>query len=179
MHSFSAPVSLVAKMFNANLSIFTHQKSGKTQIRTTQYSVSQTLADHVDFVHPLLSFNDFDSNRPATAQIPVPISYRRGEASSVPEDCKSLITPACLQALYGIPSAPTGNKNVTMYVLGYADYYADRVDLQSFLKATRPDIDPNTTWTEKYLDGGQNPQDPSEAATEPSLDLQYTIGLST
>ena len=37
----------------------------------------------------------------------------------------------------------------------------------------------NTTFTLQTLDGGSNPQDPSQAGLEASLDIQYTVGVAT
>ncbi|PCH35757.1 subtilisin-like protein [Wolfiporia cocos MD-104 SS10] len=70
------------------------------------------------------------------------------------------MTPACLQNLYNIPSASAISDGIRIAVPGYIDRWANQADLQT-------------------IDGGTNNQNASEAAPEPDLDTQYTVGLAT
>ncbi len=104
-------------------------------------------------------------------------------ADTVPASCDEEATPACLQALYGIPSTPATQSSNVLAVSGFIDQFANQVDLQvsvrtthmihnllnipqTFLKRFRPDMPPSTTFTLQTVDGGQNDQDPSEAGVE-------------
>ena len=91
---------------------------------------------------------------------------------------------ACLRALYGIPAAPATQSSNKIAVPGFVGQYAQQADLsvsllerrllsstkvdrvQDFLKLMRPDMPSSTTFSTQLLDGGENPQDPSQASLE-------------
>lgn len=74
----------------------------------------------------------------------------------------------------------TGAVAYTSYRIGYIGQYANLDDLKSFLTRYRTDMDPGvTTFALHTIDGGSNPQAPSQAGTEANLDVQYTIGVAT
>jgi tripeptidyl-peptidase-1 len=99
--------------------------------------------------------------------------------STVPSSCAKTVTPACLQALYGIPTDPATQSDNTLAVTGYIKQYANQADLADFLKAFRTDMDSSTTFSEHSLDGGSNPQSSKNAGEEADLDTQYTVGVAT
>lgn len=49
---------------------------------------------------------------------------------AVPASCASTITPACLQALYGIPTAPATQSSNKLGVSGFIDQFAQTADLR-------------------------------------------------
>jgi tripeptidyl-peptidase-1 len=59
----------------------------------------------------------------------------------VPSSCSTAVTPACLQAIYGLPTTPatSGTKN-SITVSGYIDQYAQSADLKKFLTKYRTDM---------------------------------------
>ncbi|KAH9924389.1 uncharacterized protein B0H18DRAFT_430663 [Fomitopsis serialis] len=68
--------------------------------------------------------------------------------------CGLTVTPACLQSLYGIPTAPNTESSNTLGVTGYGDNWANKADLESFLSQYRTDMSSSTTYTLETLDGG-------------------------
>lgn len=48
---------------------------------------------------------------------------------NVSASCQSAITPACLQALYAIPSAPANVSSNTLGVSGFDEQFANEQDL--------------------------------------------------
>jgi tripeptidyl-peptidase-1 len=99
---------------------------------------------------------------------------------AVPSSCSSQITPACLQAIYGLPTtaATSGTAN-GITVSGYIEQYAQKADLTSFLKKYRTDASSTATFTLQTIDGGSNPQSASDAGIEADLDVEYTVGVAT
>jgi tripeptidyl-peptidase-1 len=112
----------------------------------------------------------------------------------VDSSCSSLVTPVCLQELYGLPSGKpnaTGvrptlraalntrlkreTQKTSLTVTGYLDEYAQQSDLKSFLQQYRPDLPANSSFTLQTIDGGVNPQGPSEAGFEANLDIELTV----
>ncbi|KAJ7264084.1 family S53 protease-like protein [Mycena haematopus] len=180
---FTIPVGHANDLLSTQFSIFTHIDTGKTSIRTLEYSIPAALQGHIDFIHPTTSFTrpmaarpkfhaiEVDHRAPPPAIAPVP--------DAVPASCASTITPACLQAMYGIPTTAATQTTNKLGVSGFSDQFANQADLTKFLKTLRPDLSPATTFTLQTLDGGTNPQTQSEAGIEADLDIQYTIGLAT
>lgn len=93
--------------------------------------------------------------------------------------CNTTITPACLQALYNLPTTAATNKNNGIGVAGFDDQFANKADLTQFLKALRPDMSSTTSFALTSVDGGTNSQSLSQAGIEANLDIQYTVGLAT
>lgn len=103
--------------------------------------------------------------------------------ATVPASCTTTITPACLQALYGIPATPATHKTNTLGVSGFIDQFANSADLkvpvshivplnktdggsQSFLTKLRTDMSSSTTFTLQTVDGGTNNQNIRDAGVE-------------
>ncbi|KAH9896504.1 family S53 protease [Cubamyces lactineus] len=179
--SFSVPVSKANDLLEAEFSVFNHTDSGKTIIRTLTYSIPSDLQGHLDFVHPTVVFaRPFKG--PAFNVIPhkdkrTPADNLTSDA--VPASCQSEITPACLQALYDIPSIPARISSNQLAVSGFNRMFANEQDLQIFLSNFRTDMDSSTTFSTQLLDGGENPQVLSESGIKASIDIQYTVGIAT
>ncbi|KAJ6484875.1 family S53 protease [Mycena sanguinolenta] len=178
MLEIKIPVSQANDLLSAEFSVFTHADTGKTIIRTLQYSLPAALTQHVEFFHPTTIFV------PPLSSVPKFVSHSSAKRAtsgtdSIPNSCNSNVTPECLQALYGIPTTPATQKSTTLGVAGFIDQFANQADLTTFLTALRPDINPSTSFALETLDGGQNPQNLSSAGVEADLDIQYTVGLAT
>ncbi|KAF8891614.1 family S53 protease-like protein [Gymnopilus junonius] len=179
---FTIPISQANSLLGADFQVFTHGETGKQFVRTLSYSIPAVLQGHVDVVHPTTTFDNPFVHLPF---VDVPKSNKRDEdaaaleARAVPSSCASTITPACLQALYGIPTTPATQSSNVLGVSGFIQQFANKADLTTFLKNLRPDIPSTTTFTLETLDGGQDTQTASQAGVEANLDTQYTIGVAT
>jgi len=90
------------------------------------------------------------------------------------------MTPACIQQIYKIPSTPAkSHSSNSLLVTGFGDQFAQNDDLEEYLSILRPDISPNTSFTLRTIDSGQNTQNASQAGSEANLDVQLTVGLAT
>ncbi|KAI0355217.1 family S53 protease [Trametes cingulata] len=177
--AFEVPVSKANELFDADFSVFTHDETGLEAIRTLSYSIPAELQGHLDLVHPTVTFPNPKSHLPVISS---PINAAAADnitARAVPSSCARSITPACLQALYGIPTTKATQSSNKLAVSGFIDQFANQADLQTFLKKFRTDIPSSTTFTLQTIDGGQNNQSPSQAGVEANLDIQYTIGVAT
>ncbi|CDO72763.1 hypothetical protein BN946_scf184994.g16 [Trametes cinnabarina] len=178
---FSIAVEKASELLNTNFSVFTHQDTGITSIRTLSYAIPADLRDHIQLVHPTVSFSNPRSPGPAfhAVQPVAPSRVKRSAAAdsaTVPAACASPtpIRPKCLQELYSIPTALAKSTSNHIGVIGYNDNSANLADLQSFLTNFRPDLNPSTTFILESVDGGTNPQDPSDSTGE-----TYTVGLAS
>ncbi|GJE95891.1 S53 family peptidase [Phanerochaete sordida] len=182
--AFQTTVAKANEMFAADFSVFQEQDSGKLNLVTMEYSLPSALTQHVQFVHPTISFTRNTFTPPAFKPLKdvQPLASHPGNVSSdasVPASCVNVVTPACVQALYGVPATPATQSSNKISVAGFIDQFANNADLQSFLKALRPDIKAGTTFALQTLDGGTNSQTLSDAGVEADLDTQYTVGVAT
>ncbi|KAI0356281.1 family S53 protease [Trametes cingulata] len=180
--SFSIPVSKANALLNTEFAVFNHTPTGSTHVRTLAYSIPADLQGHLDFVHPTTVFAQPFAGRvfdfvPSRADKPEPAVNLTSDA--VPASCATTITPACLQALYGIPATLATVKSNTLGVSGFIEQFANQQDLRTFLQRFRPDLPSTTTFTTQTLDGGSNPQQLSQAGIEADLDTQYTLGVAS
>ncbi|KAF9814027.1 hypothetical protein IEO21_05330 [Rhodonia placenta] len=178
--SFQVPVSKANGIFEAEFNVYTHDDTGRQTIRTMSYSIPQELQGHLTVVYPTTTFPSIKKKSPTLGS--AHHSRRRAlqsDNSTVASSCANEITPSCLQSLYGIPTTPATQSSNQIGVAGFGEQYADNQDLKTFLKTYRPDTSDTTTFTLQTLDGGSNSQQPSDAGTEASLDIQYTVGIAT
>ncbi|KAI0769638.1 family S53 protease [Trametes elegans] len=177
--SFTIPVSKANELLDADFSVFTHEETGQTSVRTLAYSIPADLKEHVELVHPTITFPNPFARLPAMVSPPKIKTAVNITSDAVPASCSETITPACLQALYGIPTTPAKVSSNKLAVSGFIEQFANEADLRTFLTNFRPDLPASTTFTLQTLDGGSNPQSADEAGVEADLDIQYTIGVAT
>ncbi|THU96529.1 family S53 protease [Dendrothele bispora CBS 962.96] len=178
--SINIQASKADELFDASFEQFVHIESGEHFIRTLQYSVPQNLVQHIELVHPTTAFVRPFVKRPVMS-VPVPRIARNitKRANSAPSSCDDTVTPACLQALYGIPSTPATQSSNKLGVSGFNGLFAENADLKTFLTKLRPDMPSMTNFTVLSVDGGQNLQGVNQTDSEANLDIQYTVGIAT
>ncbi|KAJ6448227.1 subtilisin-like protein [Mycena vitilis] len=176
-YSLTLPIAQANTLFGAEYELFTHASLTAPITRTLSVSLPSELVGYVDVIHPSTAF-----------VVPpkglVPASSQVGtwdiSASCNSSDPAGRITPKCLQDLYGIPTTPATEPSNTLLVTGYVDQWAQRADLEQFLKLARTDIPPDTTFKLLAIDNGTNPQGLNNSGTgEANLDIQYTTGIAT
>ncbi|KIY62913.1 family S53 protease [Cylindrobasidium torrendii FP15055 ss-10] len=178
--SFSAPASVASTLLSTDFHTYKNAATGTTLTRALEYSLPEDISAHVAFVHPVTNFVEKALGGP---QVRIPVSGNSTEtkrANPAPSSCDSQVTPACLQALYGIPTEAASNTAANeLAVLGFIEQYANEADLANFLAQFRPDIPSTTGFALETLDGGSNPQGTNDAGVEADLDIEYTVGIAT
>ncbi|TDL21549.1 family S53 protease-like protein [Rickenella mellea] len=176
--TISIPVSKANALLNAKFTTFNHPETGTSSTLTMAYSIPTELKGHVELVHPTISFpNPFGLPVISAPLKAAPAANVSSDA--VPASCATTVTPACLQALYGIPTALATQASNKLGVSGFIQQFANQADLKTFLTALRPDLSSATTFTLTTLDGGTNPQGANQAGVEANLDIQYTVGVAS
>ncbi|KAJ7669648.1 family S53 protease-like protein [Mycena rosella] len=174
--TISLPVAQANTLFAAEFEVFTHPSLPGPITRTLSVSLPAELVGHVEVLDPTTAFVAGDVRPPGPASSTI---ARDAAASCDTSVATGVITPACLQELYGIPTSPaTEDANVIM-VTAYEQEFAQTADLAQFLTLLRPDIPPNTTFEVVSLNEGLDPQGQFLAGLEANLDTQYTIGIAT
>lgn len=177
---FSIPVSQANSLLQADFTVFSHPETGKEFTRTLAYSIPAALQDHVDLVHPTITFDNPFGHLPfvTSPMPPTEAAEPSLQSRAVPSSCGTTVTPSCLQAFYGIPTTLATSTKNSLGVSGFIDQFANQADLTTFLKAQRPDI-ATSKFTLQTLDGGSNPQTAQQAGIEANLDVQYTVGVAS
>ncbi|KAJ7884129.1 Pro-kumamolisin, activation domain-containing protein [Mycena olivaceomarginata] len=177
--SLTLPVSQANKLFATQFALFTPPDKTNPITRTLSVSLPAELVGHVEVIHPTTQFLGPGSRLQSA-------SSKSGDDKrpQAPASCDSsvptgVITPACLQDLYGIPTVPATQKSNALLVTAYVEQYAQTADLAAFLKLLRPDMPSTTTFKVISLDNGTDPQGPDDAGVEADLDIEYTVGIAT
>ncbi|CAK5281067.1 unnamed protein product [Mycena citricolor] len=179
--SITLPVSRANELFDANFELFSHAKLDTQIARTMSVSLPAEIVGIVDVIHPSTSFAE---PRIRLAPSPIELSGVPADKRAVASSCDTtvpsgIITPTCLQEIYGIPATRATSKNNSLLVTGYSFEYARKADLKAFLKTNRPDISSSTTFAVQNTAGGTNPQGVNDAGGEADLDIEYTVGVAT
>ncbi|KAJ6511967.1 family S53 protease-like protein [Mycena vitilis] len=174
-------VAKANEMLDANYETFTHIETGKEIIRTLSVSLPASLQAHIEAVHPATGFG-----RPLTVgRGPIVTASDRPAVNAsilpdaVPASCATTVTPACLQAMYGIPTTLATQKTNSIAVAGFIEQFAQTKDLTTFLTRFRTDLPSSTTFALRTFDAGKNTQGASSAGIEANLDIQYTVGIAS
>ncbi|KAJ7787316.1 Pro-kumamolisin, activation domain-containing protein [Mycena olivaceomarginata] len=108
------PVSQANEIFDAQFETFTHADLSSALTRTLSGSLPSELVGHIHVLHPTVSFAGPDASL-------VPSFRGRSRSKRQDASCDTsvvggAITPACLQALYGIPATPATQANNSLLV---------------------------------------------------------------
>ncbi|KZP10384.1 family S53 protease [Athelia psychrophila] len=167
---FTVPVATANEMFAANFSVFKRSSSSETLVRTLSYSISASLLGHIEGVIPTTSFTVGSGGGSALTGAS---SQQQGQVPNVSVSCNTTITPACIQAMYGLPTDPATQPGNGLAVAGFIGFWPQKTDLA----VAAPN--PNTNFTIDLIDNGTAPQGPVLNASEANLDIQYTAGLAS
>ncbi|KAJ7098776.1 tripeptidyl peptidase A [Mycena belliarum] len=183
------PVALVEKMLDTKYHVWTHMGRGESIVRTTSYSLPQSLHEHIELIQPTTLFGTFKKLKSTIHSInevdaivqPQDFSPPGLESAGVTVDasCNSTITITCLKEIYNaVGYTPTAKGN-SIGITGYLGENANRADLQTFYEDQVPAAAAvNSTFEFISVAGGLDSQNASEAGGEANLDVQFAFGLS-
>ncbi|EGX94758.1 tripeptidyl peptidase SED3 [Cordyceps militaris CM01] len=165
-------IAQAEKLLGTKYQVYHHAADDKYTIRTTQYSLPQTVHSDVTMIQPTTMFSDMGMiNRQLTAS-KTAISKVSASTKSRRAGCGSSVTPSCLQSLYNINYTPSSSASL-LGVCGYLGEVASQDDLSSFLQEYS--IKNAGTLSVELVNNGTND---GAGTTEAGLDIEYTVGLS-
>lgn len=136
-------------MLSTRFGWYVNIRTGKTSLRTLNYSLPEDLHQHINFLSPMTKFRPtFNRDQSSLAKwrnIPtawVPKHEQRDATTTVPSDssCERRLIPQCIPKLYNIhygPPSSTSNINK----LSFAEFdqeFARYSDLARYEKAAIP-----------------------------------------
>ncbi len=101
------------------------------------------------------------------------------ESRAVPSSCNTVVTPSCLQALYGIPATLATQPTNQLAVSGFIEQFAITEDLSNFIAEFRPDLPPLRHSSSRPSTAEKTYSPAADAGVEANLDIQYTVGVAS
>ncbi|KAF7552558.1 hypothetical protein G7046_g7379 [Stylonectria norvegica] len=150
-------------------------------VRTREYSVPAEVRDHITTIQPTTFFGSAKKTQDVRRSVlDEKKAAKRGGGSGSYVDlnqCKTVVTPACLRKLYELPSEyPKSYSKTPFGILGVAGQTAQYDELEEFLRRFAPD-QKGANFSEALVNGGKNPQGKYPSA-EANLDIQYAVSLA-
>ncbi len=160
-----------------NTTFLTYENSGVSKLRTTQYSIPDSLAQHIDLIIPTTYFGKTVANLPV---VPAPSKTKRdtdASQSTIDASCQTSITPSCLKQLYNIgdykPDPNSGSRLGFGSFLNQSAIYSDLSGYETLFGI------PAQNFSVVLINGATNDQDVSTAQYgEANLDVQNQIGVA-
>jgi len=170
---FTGSVETVNKLLDTDFAYYHNE--GSTKLRTTEYSIPDSLTDYIDLISPTVYFGKTRSAAPAPSR-----SQREArKVSSVDASpaCSTAITPSCLKEMYNVgdytPTPESGSRIGFGSFLNQSAIYSDLTKYEALF-----DI-PSQSFTVELLNGGVNNQSASTADIgEANLDVQLIVAVS-
>lgn len=94
-----------------------------TLTRTLSVSLPSELVGHVDVLHPTTQFLSSTSGR-RRGRSKVDLTDGPPASCNTTVESTGVVTPTCLQELYGIPATPATQRNNALLVTGYGSFGA-------------------------------------------------------
>lgn len=175
-------VSQAEHMLGNKYNVYHHPRSSDYVVRSLSYALPRDLHEHIKVITPTTYFSTFRSMKATSFLQPEIKPLSKVDAAppstdaTVPSSCANTITPTCLRALYNTSSyVPAATSINSLGVAGYLQEFANRADLQTFLRRFRSDA-VGASFTTILVNGGGDDQ--SNPGVEANLDIQYTVGMS-
>ncbi|EFX02100.1 protease s8 tripeptidyl peptidase [Grosmannia clavigera kw1407] len=166
---FNATVEEVERLLATEYHVYRHTKHGHEQVACDQYHVPEHLREHIDLVLPTVHFGRSGPGGRSgkTHQLPedVQTQLRKREGSgehSLPgqpsdaslakqgavitnalmslDQCDSMITPACLRALYAAPVSRLAAANNSIGIVEYTPQAILQSDLDQYFSQFAPQL---------------------------------------
>ncbi|KAF5019590.1 hypothetical protein F66182_8400 [Fusarium sp. NRRL 66182] len=153
----------------------------KPVLRTTRYSVPESVADSISFIHPIANFMrpKRELTRPDPSFTPSMLDSLTLEKRAGAVACNPVVTPDCLRDLYNISyPAYNGSSSIRFGIAGFLGQNANYEDSNKFLQIfAKPLYEARYNYSIQSVNGGQNSQNLSESGDEAALDVQYAMAL--
>ena len=162
---------------------YEYNTEGHTTIGCDSYNLPISLRNHIDFINPGVKVAAVSKRTAHRLSASWHLRHRTADQAPTKStddlsNCDKVITPECIQALYGIPPLPNNasvSPNNTLGIYERGDYFAQE-DLNEFFARFAPSIRNGTQPIVKSIDGGMAPVPQSQAGDESDLDLQIAVG---
>lgn len=167
--NFATTVGTANKLLNTTFAYYSSDNVQK--LRTTKYSIPDSLTSHIDLISPTTYFGKTTASRSISA-----IAVKR-DSPVVDTSCQKIITPSCLKQLYSVsnytPDPKAGSRLGFGSFLNQSAIYSDLFQFEKYFNIT------SQNFSVVLINGGTNDQDLDTAQYgEADLDVEVQVGIS-
>ncbi|KAI1432579.1 peptidase S8/S53 domain-containing protein [Xylaria sp. CBS 124048] len=181
----NSTVAEAEKLLKTTYNVYQNDE-GTVLIACESYAVPSNVQSYIDFVSPT---TQFDTRMPGTlgkkkvakrdSLAPRIKGAKAGSKATGLENCSSLITPACLRAMYDIPEVTEAVEGNSFGIMEFAPQSYNQVDLNGFFSVYAQNVPNNTAPVFDAIDGGYHTNETGSGARgESNLDLCYAMALT-
>lgn len=185
---FQTDVSTANTMLSTDFKTYS-DSTGTKKLRTLQYSIPETLVDHIDLIAPTTYFGESQAMKALKARnVNAAVEAKSVASRQVPSSCKgtlefqgetfNVFQPDCLRTEYGIdgytPSARSGSR------IGFGSFLNESASFSDFALFEKHFGFPSQNFSVVLINGGTDlPQPPSDADDgEANLDVQNILTIA-
>lgn len=168
--------SQARSMLDADYGVYYNADQDRYTVRTTRYSLPQSIHDSIAMIQPTTLFTDLGMSKKNRLKVFPKKTSKSNKISargSVSECEENGSTPACLRENYNITYTPK-NGNTTFGISGFLGEVPNTEDLSQFLKSYT-NISSDATYKVVTINGGP---DDNSGGGEANLDVQYGVSLT-
>ncbi|KAH6986891.1 tripeptidyl-peptidase 1 [Ilyonectria destructans] len=162
------------RVLNTTFLQFRHRATGRTVVRTTEYSVPATQKEVIDYIYPTVQFFRLSTN-PAKV-------LKRQHIPTGPSNCSNSVCPAQLRTKYNINySPPDGKSGSTIAIAGFLNNFPNVTDVKAFLTKydkKNPKSIPAINVVSVNKGTLKPPADGGSLTVEAELDLDYSMAFT-
>lgn len=168
-------VSKAKELLDADYAVYKNDKDGRTTIRTTGYSLPQSVHDAIDMVQPTTMFSDLGMSKSLEAQL-VPFENAESVSARAGSVCATEgFDAACLKENYNIKGYTPANNKTTFGITGFLGEVYSAPDLKLNLEKYAKNVPADTTLPIISINNGTTV---AGGEGEANLDTQITIPLT-
>lgn len=163
-------------------------------LRTKEYSVPESVADAITFIHPIANFMRPKKEILSPSEDFSPTMLNSLHLAKRDVACSPVVVPDCIKTLYNITSAsnttnttssingtvPSNSTNfpIRLGIAGFLEENANYEDSDNFLKTfAKPLYNAKYNYSVELINGAKNSQNISKSGSEAALDVQYAMAL--
>ncbi|KZZ95739.1 protease S8 tripeptidyl peptidase I (cln2) [Ascosphaera apis ARSEF 7405] len=173
---FNATSDELGSLLNTQYYSYQHALTGKSYIAAREYSVPSNVSAHIDYIVPGVKHLSAKKRPLAAASMerdnPIPdsLNFPWPNVETNTSMCSTVMTPACVRALYNIPIGSKAAKGNELGIVAQLDAYSQE-DFDDFKSLVAPDLPEDAKPDVKSINGGVAPVPAAEAGIESNLDL--------
>jgi tripeptidyl-peptidase-1 len=181
----NATIVELENLLHADYHEYEHRSTGTAALGCDEYHVPEHIRHHIDFITPGVTFLEIRKRagnavrssglfRPKLTSMPLDLATKTPDSLV---NCSSIVTPACVRAIYNVADKPQGNPKNSIGIYTSLGEFYDQDGLNSFFANFAPEIPQGTTPRFEGIDGAPTPPSEPYAVTEGALDFQAAYPL--
>lgn len=172
--AITVTASKAKELLNADYAVYKNDKDGRSTLRTTSYSLPQSVHDAIDMVQPTTMFSDLGVSKSLIKQM-VPAEDAPVSARDTSICATERFSASCLKENYNIKGYTPAKNKTTFGITGFLGEVYSPTDLDLYLAQFAKNVPADTTIPVIPINGGPTAVG---GEGEANLDTQITVPLT-